>query len=878
MYKKISDYGIIGNLYSVALVGRDGSIDWLCLPQIDSPSIFGAILDADDGGYFSVSPEGEWDSVLSYLEDSNVLVGRFRTRTGIYTVTDFMTVPEHDGQEPRQREYVLIRLLHVQQGNVRVRIHFEPRFEYGRELPELTLIPGRGIVAASRGEMAALSVKLPLQLEQASAKGVWELAEGERVALLLRYGVHEPEIVSEEQAERLLRDTLEFWRSWLSQSGPGFFNDLGPHRDPVVRSLLVLKLLYYRPHGTMAAAATTSLPEQIGGPRNWDYRFSWVRDTSMALTALFQVGHVNEAQGYLHWLNEIILKSKRNELQVMYRIDGSGEMSEEELPHLEGFRGSRPVRIGNKAAEQNQFSIYGHVMIAAHLLVSRNRTIDPEMWHGLRLMCRFVVEHWREPDSSIWEMRTEPRHFVHSKVMCWVALDNGIKIAKMTGSEGELEAWTAARDEIRHEVMSQGWNEMRQSFVLHYDTVALDGSTLLMSMSGFIPYDNPRMLATVEALRIDLARDGFIYRYLTDDGLPGKEGTFLPCTLWLISNLAMQGEIDEAELLLTRVDEVAGPLRLLAEEYDPNWREQLGNFPQAFSHEAYITAAMALADARAAQRRRRPPQEELILPRRPAHEHPESAIHPEQIAAFLDEVVGCCAEGSGPDYRALAASPIPGKLETLLWQLGSFDLDRLETREEQISFWSNILNLLVMHGVMNAGIRISVKEIPWFYRRVSCRIGGEFFSASVILHGILRGNRPAPGRLFPALTSGDDRLARSVRPCDPRVLFAVSTGAASSPPITVLRPGTLDENLDAAARRFLVNRARLDMEGKKLLLPRIFHWYDDFGKTAHDVAVFVARFLEDSVADCICKHPEAFTLEYFEYDWRLNPPTTEIGP
>ena len=396
MYKKISDYGIIGNLHSVALVGRDGSIDWLCLPQIDSPSIFGAILDADDGGFFSVSPEGEWDSVLTYLEDSNVLAGQFRTRTGMYTVTDFMTVPEHEGRELAGADYALVRLLHVQRGQVKVRVHFEPRFDYGRAHPELTLVPERGIVAAGHREVVTLSAKRPLEIVGASATGLWELNEGERVALLLRYGANEPEPFSEEQAERLLLDTLQYWRTWLSRSGPGFFNDLGTHRDPVVRSLLVLKLLYYQPHGTMAAAATTSLPEQIGGVRNWDYRFSWVRDTSMALTALFQVGHVNEAQGYLKWLNEIILKSKRNDLQVMYRMDGSGDMHEEELPHLEGFRGSRPVRVGNQAAEQKQFSIYGHVLISAHLLASRSRSIDPDMWHGLRLMCRFVVEQDRK--------------------------------------------------------------------------------------------------------------------------------------------------------------------------------------------------------------------------------------------------------------------------------------------------------------------------------------------------------------------------------------------------------------------------------------------------------------------------------------------------
>lgn len=866
MYKKISDYGIIGNLHSVALIGRDGSIDWLCLPHIDSPSLFGAILDADDGGFFSITPEGEWDSVLTYLEDSNVLEGKFRTRTGAYTITDFMTVPQDDREGPRQ--CLLVRLLRVQRGRVRVRVRFEPRFDYGRIVPELKLFPGQGITASGNGEHVALSVRRDLELRDMQAEGLWELQEGERVAIYLRHGVDRPEEMAEEEAERFLLDTLSFWRNWLYRSGPGFFNDLGPHRDPVVRSLLVLKLLYYQPHGTMAAAATTSLPEEIGGVRNWDYRYSWVRDTSMALTALFQVGHVREAQGYLDWLNELIQKSKRNELQVMYRLDGSLDLYEEELSHLEGFRGSRPVRIGNSAAAQKQFSIYGHVMIAAHLLVRRNGKIEAEMWRGLQLMCNFVVNHWHERDWSIWEMRADSRHYVHSKTMCWVTIDKCIRIAEITGSSAELEQWKSTRDEIHRDIMAHGWNEMRQSFVLHYETDALDGSALLMSMSDFIPFNDPRMLATVEALRLDLSEQGFVYRYLTDDGLPGREGTFIACTLWLITNLARQGEIAEAELLLTKVDEVAGPLHLLAEEYDPHWQEQLGNFPQAFSHEAYITAAMAIADAKKEQRQRRPQQEDTILPLETRGK--KFAPRPDDLADLLDTVMTCCTKDGRIDYKVLAGSPLANRLGKLLRNLAVFDLNGLATREEKTCFWSNLFNLLVLHSVLTLDIRMSVKEIPWFYRRVGCRVGGDAYTAAVILHGILRGNRPAPGSFIPLLSPGDPRLDRSVRPCDPRVLFAVSTGAASSAPITALHPETLETRLTTAARDFL-KRAVVDMERKKLVLPRIFLWYDDFGKSPHDVAVFVAQFLDERAARTIREHPESFVLEYFDYDWRITP-------
>lgn len=870
MHKKISDYGIIGNLQSIALVGNDGSIDWLCLPNIDSPSIFGALLDADDGGRFSVSPDGEWDSVMTYLEDSNVLVGKFRTRTGVYTLTDFMDVPSPGKRTLKCKEHALFRLLRVRQGTVRVRIRFEPRFDYGRVIPDLERKPGRGIVAGANGERLVLSTPNELEVCGNHAEGLWELKEGDRVVLHLRYGAEEPDEIAEDDAESLLLDTLEYWRTWLYRSGPGFFNDLGPHRDQVVRSLLVLKLLYYQPYGTMAAAATTSLPERIGGVRNWDYRFSWVRDTSMALTALFQVGHVKETEGYLDWLKKIMLKSGHGRIQVMFRMNGSPELNEEILPHLEGFRGSGPVRIGNNAAFQKQFGIYGHACIAAHLVAVRKGAVDAEMWRGLRLMCDFVIDHWREPDHSIWEMRSEVKHFVHSKVMCWVTLDRCIRIAELTSSEGYPEQWRDTRDAIRRDIETRGWNEMRQAFVLHYETDALDSSTLLMSMSDFLPFDDPRMVATVEAIRAELSEEGFIYRYLTDDGIPGKEGTFLPCTLWLINNLAKQGEIEEAELLLTKVDQAAGPLHLLAEEYDPHWLEQLGNYPQAFSHEAYITAAMAIADARGEQRRKRPPREDLVLPGeqegRPPCQTPPLAA---DLADVLDEVTWRYQGGGQIDCFAVGRSPLAGQLGKLLRDVSSMDLDTLRTREEKICFWSNLLNILILYAVPALNIRTSVKEISWFYRRISCRIGEQLFSAEIILHGILRGNRPHPGAFYPPLPPGDPRLSRSIRPSDPRVLFAVWTGAASSAPIAVLRPENLDYELDGAARRFISERALLDMERKKLVLPQIFRWCDDFGRTQHDISVFVAQFAGKEIARKINEYPESFVLDFYDYDWRV---------
>ncbi|QXM09145.1 DUF547 domain-containing protein [Geomonas subterranea] len=866
MSNSISDYGIIGNLQSVALVGRDGAIDWLCLPHTDSPSVFAAILDKERGGTFSVTPEGEWDSTLSYLDDSNVLTARFRTRSGSCTLTDFLTLPEPKGEDGL-RDFVLLRLIKVDRGRVRLRVRFSPRFDYGRVIPHLTPHPGRGVVARAGSDTLALSCTGGLSVTGGDAGGVWELQQGERAVLRLHFGASEPDPLAEGRAEHLLVETLSFWRDWLHKSGTGFFNELGPHRVPVIRSLLVLKLLCFEPQGTMAAAATTSLPEEIGGVRNWDYRYSWVRDTAMALTALFEVGHFEEVQSYLGWLEEVILKSSRNELQVMYRMDGSGTLDEYELPHLQGYRGSAPVRIGNQAAEQKQFSIYGHVLIAAHLALSRDRDSAPRMWQGLSLMCDFARDHWREADWSIWEIRGEPRHYVHSKVMCWVTLDRGLRISRHLGLPPG-EGWDEARDGIAGEVHSRGWSATRQAFTMWYDSDTLDGSALLMSISDFIPFDDPRMIATVEALRMDLGEEGFLYRYRADDGLPGRDGTFLACTLWLITNLAKQGEIEEADLLLGRVNQVGGHLHLLAEEYDPTWQEQLGNFPQAFSHEAYIVAATSLANARADERRR-PQPSELLLPDAP---HGPAAATPEDLAALLAEVARDHAREGYPDFGGLAASGMREKIAGALASLTSFDPETLAGIPERTSFWCNLHTLVVIHGVLALGLRVSVKEVPRFYRRAGCRIGVEEFSAEAILHGILRGNRPAPGWLLPPFPPGDPRLRHSIRPSDPRVLFAACTGTVSSPPVTVLTPATLDAALSHALRHYLARQARLDLAGRKLTLPRIFKWFDDPGRSAHDVAVFVAGYTDAATAREIREHPESFELEYAEYDWRLQAP------
>jgi GH15 family glucan-1,4-alpha-glucosidase len=435
MYKKISDYGIVGNLYTVALVGLDGSIDWLCLPHIDSPSVFAAVLDEKKGGRFSVSPVGEWESSAEYVLDTNILVTRFRTETGELHLTDFMPVSIGGCGGPDAcdlESHELYRKLEVKAGPVKVSVLFEPRFDYARAETAVSK-KEFGVLAEGAGEALGLSSTSEIDVDREKAYAEWELKEGEKVWLHLGYGKGETYELRPEDAERALREAEEFWQGWLEKSETGRTLRLDSYQEMVNRSALVLKLLYYNPTGAIAAAATTSLPEEIGGERNWDYRYTWVRDTSFTLQALFNLGHLQETEGYLRWVEKIISEYGVERMQIMYGLRGEVDLPEEELSHLEGYRGSRPVRIGNAAAGQRQLDIYGELMDAALKLSDYVGKIDAGMWPFLRSICDYVVGHWRERDSGIWEVRGGPFHFVYSKLMCWVALDRGMTIARRYG-------------------------------------------------------------------------------------------------------------------------------------------------------------------------------------------------------------------------------------------------------------------------------------------------------------------------------------------------------------------------------------------------------------------------------------------------------------
>jgi GH15 family glucan-1,4-alpha-glucosidase len=448
MYKKISDYAIIGNLHSVALVGLDGSIDWLCLPHIDSPSVFAALLDDNKGGRFSLAPVSEWDSTASYLPDTNILLTKFRTKTGVMHLTDFMPVPISGEDQMDEKEHELYRLIEIVKGTVDVKFLFEPRFDYARSYTTF-IKHGKGIKATGNNEFLTLCSTQEVTVGTERSEAVWSLGGGEKVWLHLNYGEEEDVVLDIEKAEKSYNDTKAYWQNWLRKSETGMTINLGSYQEMVNRSALTLKLLYYDPTGTIAAAATTSLPEKIGGARNWDYRYNWVRDTSFTLQALFNLGHISETEGYLRWIERLISGHGAARLQIMYGLRGEEKLPEQELPHLDGYKGSKPVRIGNGAARQKQLDIYGEIMDAALKLSDYVGKIDRDMWPFLRAICDHVVEHWREKDSGIWEVRGGPYHFVYSKVMCWVALDRGISIARRYGFPAAFKRWEKTRDEIK---------------------------------------------------------------------------------------------------------------------------------------------------------------------------------------------------------------------------------------------------------------------------------------------------------------------------------------------------------------------------------------------------------------------------------------------
>jgi GH15 family glucan-1,4-alpha-glucosidase len=588
----ISAYGLIGDMRTAALVGLDGSIDWCCLPRFDSGSVFAALLDSERGGMWAIHPEGRWTSTQRYLPRTNILETTFRTADGaVVSVTDFMPVAEDGGPSGPHPE--IHRRLRCSRGRVLMNIVFMPRFEYGARTTRVEQLRA-GIFATDRtDQVLTLSSAKPLDwmIEQSSATARFALEKGEERWLVLRYDDDDIHPVDRYESSRKLDNTAAFWQRWSAK-----VKYSGPYRGMVKRSALALKLLTHADTGAMIAAPTTSLPEAIGGIRNWDYRFVWLRDAAFTLAALDAVGHYREADQFMRFLKKVCRHEGGGHLQIMYGIDGRRDLVERQLDHLSGYRNSRPVRVGNGAVGQLQLDVYGEVMETADIW-RRNHEMTEGTWRVLRGLVDWVSKNWHLPDSSIWEVRGEVRHYVFSKVMSWVALDRGVRMAEELSLESDTAGWRAARDTLHAEIMDRGWSEERQSFVQSYDDSALDAAALAIPMVRFLPWNDPRVHSTVRAVARELTTmDGeLVYRYRHADGLEGEEGAFSICTFWLAQALAMIGERERAERVFRRMLRHANHVGLYSEEIDPLTGEFLGNFPQAFTHIALINCAAALA-------------------------------------------------------------------------------------------------------------------------------------------------------------------------------------------------------------------------------------------------------------------------------------------
>lgn len=594
MYKPISDYGIIGNLHSVALVGIDGSVDWCCFPHLDSPSVFAALLDDEKGGRFQIAPVAYRSSSQVYHRGTNVLDTVFVTDGGRVRLTDFMPVAVMEGSEAGVHR--IYRRVACEEGQAVLRAFFQPRFNYARGETRLTLV-SRGVLADHPcGDGAILCAPVDLNVRGNAVEATFPLRQGETAWWVLRYGEHDQCGVDVRECESRLREAREFWRSWVQTCEHPCLSS-GPWHDQAQRSGLVLKLLF-GPTGGVAAAATTSLPEQIGGTRNWDYRFTWIRDASFTLQALYALGHHREAEQFFSWLCHIFRRRKDpKHIRVVYGMNGEEDFQEEVLDHLQGYRGSRPVRIGNAAVGQRQLDIYGELLDAALRFYQATGKLSRDLWKMLRAVVDHVCEVWWEPDWGIWEVRSGPKHFVHSKVMCWVAVDRAIRLADAADFGREVARWRRVREEIRNDVLAHGWSEREQAFVQHFGTDRIDASALLMPLVGFLPIGEPRMQSTIEAVVRELGQGGLLRRYSGGDGLEGSEGAFLLCSFWLVDCLTLSGRIDEACSLFETLRGYANHLGLYSEQIDPSTHELLGNFPQAFTHIGFVNSALLLGQA-----------------------------------------------------------------------------------------------------------------------------------------------------------------------------------------------------------------------------------------------------------------------------------------
>ncbi|HUP02251.1 MAG TPA: glycoside hydrolase family 15 protein [Gemmatimonadota bacterium] len=593
-YPPIADYGLIGDCHTAALVSRAGSIDWCCLPRFDSGAYFCRLLDWDKGGYCEIHPVEPYEVDRRYIEDTLVLETTFRTAGGEARLLDCFTMRKGGRAHPRHE---ILRIVEGLEGGLRFSVRIVPRFDYGSLKPWIRCHDARLFTAIGGDEGLLIDGDIDLRMSGRHVlDGEFEIEPRGRRRLKLQFVRpetidYEPPVPTDPRTmDQRLEETLGWWRQWVSRIGYD-----AESRDAVRRSALVLKALTYAPTGAIAAAVTTSLPEWIGGERNWDYRYTWVRDSIFTVRSLGDLGAGAEADAFRRFMERTAAGSV-DDLQIVYGLGGERRrwLNEWELGWLEGYRGSRPVRVGNGAASQAQHDTYGYLLDLAWRWAKRGNQPDEDYWRFLRALVDTAVRRWREPDHGIWEVRSRPRHFVHSKVACWEAVDHGLRLADRYGFDAPRETWSGACEEIRRTIEEQGYDAERGVFVQAFGATALDAALLLIPRTGFVAWEDPRIVRTAEAIRDELCEDGFVLRYRDPDGIPGPEGSFLPCSFWLAECLARGGRREAALEVFERTSATANDLGLYSEEYDPTAGEMLGNFPQGLTHLSHISAAIAL--------------------------------------------------------------------------------------------------------------------------------------------------------------------------------------------------------------------------------------------------------------------------------------------
>ena len=579
----IEDYALIGDCHTAALVGRDGSIDWLCLPRFDAPACFAALVGTPENGRWQIAPRGNLRGTKRrYRPGTLILETDFETDEGSCTLVDFML--------PREREPNLVRMVEGRRGHVAMQTVLTFRFDYGSIVPWVRST-STGLQAVAGPDAVYVDSLVKLHGENLHTVGEFEIAAGERKCFVMSWHPSNEDRAAASDPVCSCEQTQRWWQEWASR-----FPYEGPHRDLVLRSLITLKALTYAPTGGIVAAPTTSLPEFIGGVRNWDYRFCWLRDATFTLYALMLGGFTEESAAWRDWLLRAVAGSP-SQLNILYGLAGERRLTEIELPWLAGYENSKPVRTGNAAWSQFQLDVFGEICDALHVARRMQVPLDENVWAVQQKLGKYLEEHWHDPDEGIWEVRGPPRHFVHSKVMAWVAFDRLVKTVERFGMEGPADRWRTVRDEIHREVCERGFDARRNTFVQSYDSDELDANLLMLSLVGFLPSNDPRLAGTVAAIQRELMWEGFVARYRTHhdvDGLPPGEGVFLPCTFWLADNLLALGRREEAQQLFERLAGLANDVGLFSEEYDPRAQRFLGNFPQAFTHVALVNSAFNL--------------------------------------------------------------------------------------------------------------------------------------------------------------------------------------------------------------------------------------------------------------------------------------------